>query len=225
MILNSQISSLNGKVIIMNYRSNGKEFSDLYMQLTEKAMEQFSVVVNKFLGDTFILRTIDSDDYYFSARNLTLLGAYFALIDYEIVSDTINGVISIKTMKNRNRIRLLKFETIIVLLLRIKFFKLYKTATYSNKIIMQVDELSAEVDKIQVFAKQKSLREYNDALKTLKRHKIVDFPKGDLRADSGFEILPTILQIVTNDTLSEVETRLLSYKKDSEDDYEETDED
>ena len=55
-----------------------------------------------------------------------------------------------KSLENKNRIHLMKFETIILLILRVLYFKETKKASLTNLISVSFDELKQEVKKTNI---------------------------------------------------------------------------
>lgn len=211
----------------MEKREIAPLFSESYGLLKEKEKEDFSRIANKLIHETFIIKGKESErnDYYFVQENMTLFKLYFAVIDFEVINDIGKGIIFIRTTADHNRVRLTKFETVILLILRRFYYKKSKEITSTSKIIVSVEDISAEVRASQIFSRDKQLANYRDALKSLRQYKVVDYEKRNIQPESNIEILPSILLVITQDDINEIEARLNDFAKDKgeeadEEDYE-----
>ena len=93
-------------------------FNTGYKLFNEGDRRAFSRIVSKLLSETFILKEKESDrtDFLFARENNETFTAYFELIDYEFIYNRYNELCYIKTTENRNRVRLNKFDTALILI-------------------------------------------------------------------------------------------------------------
>ena len=120
-----------------------KAFNDAYLLLGETSQADFSRIFSKLMNQNFILKECDDDrkDYFFLMENKELFSNFFSIIDYELVYDSGNHCFYLKTLENRNRVRLTKFDTAVLLVLR----KMYHS---KRREITSEDELKKLEDAI-----------------------------------------------------------------------------
>lgn len=211
----------------MDKREIGPQFAEAYVALKEKEKEDFSRICNKLIHETFLIKGKENErnDYYFVQENFTLFKLYFAVIDFEVVNDFSKGIIFIRTLADHNRVRLTKFETVILLILRKFYYSKSKEITSTSKIIISLDDLVTEVRACQVFNADKKIQAYRIALKNLRQYKVIDYEKRYIQSDGNIEILPSILLVITQSDIEAIEARLKDFAIDKgeeadEEDYE-----
>lgn len=201
-------------------------FFETYEQMRDSAKGTFSRIANRLLNETFLIKSKikDRDDYFLLLANFSLYKTYFSLIDYDVILDESKAIIYLMTAADRNRIRLSKLETVIALLLRIHYYKQNKEILSIDQVVMSFEELQDEVNKTQIFKTQKRLSEYDTALKKLKTFKLIDYSKSIINSEMIFEIFPTIMIVINQEEIEEMQNRLKSFME-SGDEFEDTDED
>ena len=211
----------------MEKREIAPLFSEAYGLLKEKEKEDFSRICNKFIHETFIIKGKDNErnDYYFVQENLTLFKLYFAVIDFDVILDVGKGIIFIRTLADHNRVRLTKFETVILLILRKYYYTKSKEITSTSKVIVSLEDIVTEVRVTQIFNRDKQMATYRNALKNLRQYKVIDYEKRYVQPESNIEILPSILLVITQEDINAIEARLKDFAKDKgeeadEEDYE-----
>lgn len=197
-----------------------KRFTDEYLSLRDSEKSNFSRVCNRFLSETFLIKGKERDyeDFFFALGKFQLISDYFSVLDYEVLRDDSKGIIYIHTTAERNRVRLSKLETIILLILRIEYYKRSKVLSETDKIIMSLEELQDEVNKTSIYSSQKRLMEYEVAFRNLRTSKLIDFTKTHLDADTRFEILPSIMIVISNNDLDNLNKALKGYVESSDED-------
>ena len=204
------------------------EFEKEYEVVSETERNEFSRLENKFLKDTFIIKEKESDtkDYYKILGNKNLFLNYFGIIDYELCHDVSNGIFYIKTMQDRNRITLYKFDTVLLLILRKLFYIKSKEISSDNRVIVTVDEIMNQMRISQMYKDDKKATVYDNSLRLFRRYKIIDFSSSKINENTVIEIYPTIQIVVTQENIEDLTLRMNALKKDDGGmDYEETDED
>lgn len=194
-------------------------FSTKYRLFNEGDRIAFSRIVSKLLSETFILKEKDSDrtDFLFARENSEIFLAYFEIIDYEFIYDRYNELCYIKTTENRNRIRLNKFDTALILIFRQFYYIKRKEVVSENKVMVQLEEIIEKVRTSKVFKDEKKINAYKDSLYKLRAYKIIDFSATTITENLTIQIFPSIQIIVQQDKIEEITARLLALKKDSED--------
>ena len=202
-------------------------FAEAYAALKEREKEDFSRIANKLIHETFIIKGKDNErnDYYFAQDNLTLLKTYFAVMDFEVINDVTKGIVYLRTLEDHNRVRLNKFETVLLLILRKFYYMKSKEITSTAKIIVSVEDVVSEVRTSQIFNGDKKMATYRAAFMNLRQYKVIDYAVRNLQADSNIEILPSILLVITQEDIDSINARLKDFALDKgeeayEEDYE-----
>lgn len=190
------------------------EFNEKYRELNETNKKTFSRIVNKFIKETFIVKEKESDksDYLYVLENKALFVAYFEFSDYELILDRFNDLCYIKTTENRNRVRLNKFTTCLVLILRQLYYIKRKEVTTDNQVIVQLEEIIEKLKTSKVFKDEKKINSYKEALPLLRNYKLIDYKASIINESLTIKILPPIQIIVPQDKLEEINARLSAMK-------------
>jgi len=130
-----------------NKQSVGLTFFNQFQKLTETEKEKFSRICNKILDKNFLIRQKESDkeDYFFVVGHLTLFQNYFMLMDYMVTHYEADQIVALSTEANRNRTRLRRNDTIMLLVLRLLYQKKSKEATQLNQILVSVKDIQEEL--------------------------------------------------------------------------------
>ena len=126
-----------------------EKFLEEYRTFNDTKKASFSKIINRLLNESFLIRDKeeDKDDYYKALDLIDTINDYLLVMDYEAIYDKNINIIYLKSLENKNRIHLMKFETIILLILRVLYFKETKKASLTNLISVSFDELKQEVKK------------------------------------------------------------------------------
>ncbi len=186
-----------------------------YKDMGDGEKQEFARVVSKFLNETFILKNkkTDTNDFYFVQERKSLFSSYFGLTDYKLEFDQERGFFYISTEEDRSRVRLSKFETVLLLLLRLKYYENAKTAASSSDNAIGVEELVEKVNQTNIFHPLKRMTEYDLSLKKLRRSKVIDFKGSKLEASTRLVILPTILVVLGQSDIDLIAAELAAYSK------------
>lgn len=195
-------------------------FLEKYKTFNDTKKSNFSKIVNRLLNESFLIREKDEDkdDYYKAIDAIDELNNYLSIMDYEVIYDKDINLIYIKSLDNKNRIHLTKFVTIILLLLRVEYFKASKKASLTDLVSITFDELKQAVKKTNIYKDEKSTNEYLEALKELKRLKIVNYKVGnDFSGETRIFIYPSILYVVSIENVENLSNLLKKYLGDNKD--------
>lgn len=192
-----------------------KRFTEEYANLNDTQQSTFSHLALKLLDETYIVKDKESDkkDYLRTENLFSVLRAYFAFMDFSLYIDNDNGVIYIRSDVDSNRLKLRKFETIILLLLRSIYYDESGKASLSSAITTTVGSLVTEIGKTEIYPNFNAPTiEFKNALKTLKRYKVIDFDGDISQASTVIRIYRSILLVVDVDSLDSLKNRLALYK-------------
>lgn len=195
-------------------------FLEKYKTFNDTKKNNFSKIVNRLLNESFLIREKDEDkdDYYKAIDAIDELNNYLSIMDYEVIYDKDINLIYIKSLDNKNRIHLTKFVTIVLLLLRVEYFKASKKASLTDLVSITFDELKQAVKKTNIYKDEKSTNEYLEALKELKRLKIVNYKVGnDFSGETRIFIYPSILYVVSIENVENLSILLKKYLGDNKD--------
>ena len=199
---------MRDKILALN------EFNEKYRELNETNKKTFSRIVNKLIKETFIVKEkeLDKGDYLYVLENKALFISYFELSDYELVLDRFNDLCYIKTTENRNRVRLNKFTTCLVLILRQFYYIKRKEITADNHVVVQLEEIIEKVRTSKVFKEDKKINAYKESLPLLRNYKLIDYKASVINESLPIRILPSVQIVVPQDKLEEINARLSAMK-------------
>lgn len=202
---------------ILNKTEALEIFQSEYASFNDTKRNNFSRLVNKLLKDNFIYVGLDNDkqDYYGILNFRSALEAYLSLIDYNLIHDDNNKVFYIETNIDRNKIRLKKIDTVVLLILRLLYYKgTHEVSLNANNanVLIRTSDLVDCINNTAIFSDEAYKTELLNSLKLLKRYKIVGFTFNKLDDESILAIYPTILQVVKNDNIAQLNNKLEGLK-------------
>ena len=200
-----------------NRDSFAKSFIDAYSVMGETHQSDFSRIFSKLMNQNFILKECDDDkkDYFFLMENKEMFQSFFVIVDYELVFDASNHCFYLKTLENRNRVRLTKFDTAVLLILRKMYYAKRREITSEDKVLITLDDLITEIRTTQIFVPDKKITAYSETLRKFRIHKIIDYNGSKIFAEMNIQILSSILIVVPQENIDEVLSRLEALKIDN----------
>lgn len=205
-----------------------EDYSNEYLLLTDTKKNSFARLCNKLLNDNFIYasRQDDYNDYYSILGMRSLIENFFSMIDYDLVHIDTYKIFYIQTNADRNRLKLKKLETVIVLVLRLLYHKGSLDVNSSSDISTTLGKMITEINQTSIFKNQVTKTEYKNALILLRRYKLIDFSFIDFEdEDSVIVIYPTILYVAKIDNIDMLNQKIKTYISIRESDTDEIDED
>lgn len=205
-----------------------EDYSKEYLLLTDTKKNTFARLCNKLLNDNFIYasRQDDYNDYYSVLGMRNLIENFFSMIDYDLVHIDTYKIFYIQTNADRNRLKLKKLETVIVLVLRLLYHKGSLDVNSSSDISTTLGKMITEINQTSIFKNQVTKTEYKNALTLLRRYKLIDFSFTDFeKEDSVIVIYPTILYVAKIDNIDMLNQKIKTYIATKESDTDEIDED
>lgn len=205
-----------------------EDYSNEYLLLTDTKKNTFARLCNKLLNDNFIYasRQDDYNDYYSVLGMRNLIENFFSMIDYDLVHIDTYKIFYIQTNADRNRLKLKKLETVIVLVLRLLYHKGSLDVNSSSDISTTLGKMITEINQTSIFKNQVTKTDYKNALTLLRRYKLIDFSFTDFeKEDSVIVIYPTILYVAKIDNIDMLNQKIKTYISTKESDTDEADED
>ncbi len=192
------------------------EFYNQYNVLSDTKKDRFAKLCDKLLDDNFIYGQLsnDKDDYYAILESRDVIEAYFSLIDFQLNHDDINKIFFLKSSADRNRVRLKKMETVLLILLRRFYYIKNKECVDSNtNISIAFDELIDSLNQSGIFKDKDRIvkTQLLESMKTLKRFKIINFDVNNFEINNVVEIFPTIVFVVQPNDIESLNGKLKAY--------------
>ena len=202
-----------------------------YQRLSLSEQEQFSRVVNRLLSNTFLL-VEDYDpaegiskvnrEYLFVERNFDLFQDYLELSGFHLERDSAYGVIYLSGSYDGCRVHFDKVTTVMTYTLRLIYEEEREKLTLAKEVIITTADLVQKMIAVGAVKKKPANIQLGRALRKLMRFRIIQKLDGSLEApETRLLILPTILFVVSNEQISNME-RLVEQKGTEIEDDEET---
>lgn len=197
--------------------------------------DKFRVAANKLLNQCFLLKKREDTkkDYMFVKQNYEMFVTYFDLLGYDLKINEDQGVIGLVNQFGTGRVELNKYESIMLLILRLLYIEKRKElAAYSEEVTVLMEEIREKYAMLKIKAKphmDKGMEK--NFVKVFRRYNIIQNIDTDVnQADARIVIYPSVIMAVTvenvNDYYEMTEHKLKEYAsgQDSNTDmYEDTD--
>lgn len=182
--------------------------------------EKFRVAANKLLNHSFLLKKREDTkkDYMFVKQNMEMFVTYFDLLGYELKLNEDQGVIGLVNQFGTGRVELNKYESILLLILRLLYIEKRKElATYSEEVTVLMEEIREKYSMLKIKAKpvmDKGMEK--NFVKIFRRYNIIQNLDTDVnQADARIVIYPSVIMAVTienvNDYYEMAEHKLREY--------------
>lgn len=188
---------------------------ELYESLGIIERENFQRIVNLLLGKTFIVyniydenkkTTVFNPDYRFIEKNLELFEKYLKLGGWNLERNNSYEVIYVTSQYGYNKMRLDKFTTIILYILRLMYEQKRENINLTEQIVVSVSEIISTLNEIGAYNKKKpSFQEIRQALRTIAKFNLIQ--KIDSKYDdpeTKIIILPSILFAITAESITKI---------------------
>ena len=177
--------------------------------------ENFRRIVNQLLGKTFIVNNIYdpnketmimNPDYRFIERNLELFTKYLEIGGWKLERNDNYEVIYITSQYAYNRVRLDKFTTILLYLLRLIYDEKREGINLTEQVIVSVSEIVATLNEIGAYDKKKpTAQELKTGLRTIANYHIIQKIDGAYEdPETKIIILPSILFAITVENITKI---------------------
>lgn len=154
-------------MVLIDKNFTCEEFTKRYIELTDTKKNNFSRLCNKLLSENFIYayRQDDKNDYYELLSLKPLIEKYFFIMNYDLIHVDTYKLFYIQTNADRNRIRLKKLDTVIILILRLLYHKGSLNVNSSADISTNLEKMITEINQTGIFKSQPSMTDYMESLK------------------------------------------------------------
>ena len=170
--------------------------------------EKFRNAANKLLNQCFLLKKREDTkkDYMFVKQNFEMFVTYFELLGYDLKLNEDQGVIGIANQFGTGRVDLNKYNSIILLILRLLYIEKRKElATYSEEVTVLMEEIREKFAMLKIKSKpnlDKSMEK--DFVKEFKKYNIIQNLDTDVnQADTRIVIYPSIILAVAVENVND----------------------
>ncbi|MCI7813223.1 MAG: DUF4194 domain-containing protein [Lachnospiraceae bacterium] len=164
--------------------------------------EKFRIAANKLLNHCFLLKKREDTkkDYMFVKQNLDMFVTYFELLGYDLKINEDQGVIGLVNQFGTGRVELNKYESILLLILRLLYIEKRKElATYSEEVTVLIEEIREKYAMLKIKAKpvlDKGME--RNMVKLFRKYNLIQNLDSDVnQADARIIIYPSIIMAVT----------------------------
>ena len=205
-------------------------FETIYQSVAMK--EKFRIAANKLLNQCFLLKRRDDTkkDYSFVRENRELFSTYFDLLGYELKINEDQGVIGLVNQFGTGRIELSKYDSILLLILRLLYIEKRKElSTSSEDVTVLMEEIREKYAMLKIKTKpilDKGME--RGMVRLFRRYNIIQNIDTDVsQADARIVIYPSVIMAVPVENINEyyemTERKLEEYaaNKDAAEDGEE----
>lgn len=183
-------------------------------------------IANYLLNNCFLIGNIDStrEKYYYVINHEEVFRQIFQPIGYTLVIHRNLRVVQLINNHGTGRLRLKKYESIILLIFRLLYVAKRESLSISeDKVVVTVEEVKNEYEKLNLPRRfDKALLE--DSLKNIKRYNLVQPLDKLLEMEAKIQVYPSVMLAMPDTTISkayEQTSRLLQqYANSDEEDGE-----
>lgn len=170
--------------------------------------EKFRIAANKLLNQCFLLKKREDTkkDYIFVKQNWEMFVTYFELLGYDLKMNEDQGVIGLVNQFGTGRVELTKYESILLLILRLLYIEKRKElATSSEEVTVLMEEIREKYAMLKIKAKptlDKGME--RNLVRLFRRYNIIRNLDGDVnQADARIVIYPSVIMAVTVENINE----------------------
>lgn len=170
--------------------------------------DKFRIAANKLLNHCFLLKKRDDTkkDYMFVKQNFEMFVTYFELLGYDLKLNEDQGVVGLVNQFGTGRIELSKYESIMLLILRLLYIEKRKElATYSEDVTVLMEEIREKYTMLKIKAKptmDKGMEK--NFVRIFRKYNIIQNIDTDVnQADSRIVIYPSVIMAVTVENVNE----------------------
>ncbi|MGP1433041.1 MAG: DUF4194 domain-containing protein [Catonella sp.] len=161
-------------------------------------------IANYLLNNCFLIGTVDStrDKYYYVINHEESFRQLFQPIGYTLVIHRNLRVVQLINNHGRGRLSLKKYESIMLLILRLLYVeKRESLSTSEERVVVTIEEIKNEYEKLNLPRRfDKVLLE--DSLRNIKRYNLVQPLDKLLDMDAKIQVYPSVILAMPDTTIS-----------------------
>jgi hypothetical protein len=188
--------------------------------LKESEQETFGRCLNRLLGETFILREYDREDYYFIQRHREVISAYLNLAQWDLVQDPLGQIFQAINRQESNRRNLKRLETELLLLFCICYLEQRSELSLAKLPSLTIADIYPRYQSLFGDINRLSRTRLREALNTLRRFRLITTPDSrqltPRNPEQRFLLLPTLLMVLDMDKLDDIRQLLQTYTQPDE---------
>jgi hypothetical protein len=193
-------------------------WAELHEALSSSDKEEFTRLVNLILSHTFIIRNTFNQksmsmkinpDYRFVERHYDLFLDYLHYAGWALLKENDYGVIALENAYEQNRIRLGRGTTLILYILKLIFEEEREKVTLRHEILTTTGQIVQKMITLGLIPKRPAIKDLTESLRQLSYHNIIEKMDGPWHEpDTKILILPSILLIVSNASISRLQDEI-----------------
>lgn len=178
-------------------------------ELGSISKDNFRKTANKLLNHCYLLKKRDDTrlDYQYIKQYQDKFSEYFDLLGYSLQIDDTNGVIGLHNNLDKScRIKLRKYHSILLLILRLLYAKSKNTLSLNEEVVITLEQVHNEYYVLRVKNRPTlDKTTLQEALNMFQKYNIIDKLDSDIsNPDMRIKIYPSILFAVPTDSLNKV---------------------
>ena len=163
--------------------------------------EKFRVAANKLLNQCFLVKKKEDTkkDYLFVRQNKELFIPYFELLGYDLKINEDQGVIALINQTGTGRLALNKYDSILLLILRILYMdKRKELATFSEEVTVLMEEIRERYSMLKIKTKPTLDKQTEKHMISLfRKYNLIQNLDSDVnQADARIVIYPSIIMAI-----------------------------
>ena len=163
--------------------------------------EKFRSASNKLLNSCFLLKKKDDTrkDYFFVKENRDQFISYFDLLGYDILINEDQGVIGLTNRNGTGRLELKKYESILLLILRLLYIEKRKEiSAFSEEVTVLMEEIRDKYALLKLKNKPNMDKGMEQRMVSLfRRYNLIQNLDSDVtKADARIVIYPSVIMAV-----------------------------
>lgn len=182
--------------------------------------DRFRIAANKLLNHCFLIKKKPNTkaEYFFVLQNKEFFFTYFDLLGYQLIINEEQGVIGIVNQFGTGRYALTKYESIMLLIMRLLYIEKRKEiGSFSQEVTVLMEEIREKYSMLKVKSKpvmDKTME--REIISMMKRfHLVMNIEADVTQADTRIIIYPSIFLAVGTDQINEyynqIQDRLRNY--------------
>ncbi len=187
------------------------------LDLKDEERPLFARCVNRLLGETFLARQFDRDDYYTLRRWEVAVRAYLDLTDWELIHDPVGHVFQAVNRHDSNRRALKRLESELLLVCCLAYLEGRAAVQLAATPMLSMADLRQKYLSLLGDTKRLTQTGLRDGLQTLRRYRLIDSADGrrllPQNPDQGILLLPTLRLVLDVEGIEEVLELLERYRQ------------
>lgn len=184
-------------------------------------------LANYLLNHCFLIGNMDAtrEKYYLLTNNEEEMQEIFRPLGYSIAINRNLRVAHLINLHEAGRIELRKYESVLLLILRLLYVEKRETLSVSEQLVLTtVEEIENEYNKLNL-PKKLDRRMLEDALRTFKRYNLAMMIDRLENTSARIQILPSVMMAMPEQVITKAYEKtkelLLQYEKNNQDSAEE----